>query len=91
MDFSKVLHGFVKFDTWISLSFYMDLWKLKDGFSKLLQGFVKIETGKSLNCNMDLSKLLRGFVKVVTWICQSCSIYFLPFANQNPAVVWPRF
>ena len=32
---------------------------------------------------MDLSKLLDGFVKVVTWICQSCSMYFLPFAKKK--------
>ena len=35
MDFSKFLHGFVKIDTGISLSCYLDL-------SKLLQGFVKV-------------------------------------------------
>ena len=32
MDFSKLLHGFVKIDTWISLSCYMDLSKLMHGF-----------------------------------------------------------
>ena len=30
MDFSKLLHGFVKIDIWISLRFYMDL--SKSGF-----------------------------------------------------------
>ena len=35
------------------------------------------------SCYMDLSKLLDGFVKGVTWICQSCSMYFLPFAKKN--------
>ena len=35
MDFSKLLHGFVKIDIWIFLSCYMDL-------SKLLLGFVKV-------------------------------------------------
>ena len=37
MDFSKLLHGFVKIDTRISLGCYMD-------FSKLIQGFL-LETG----------------------------------------------
>ena len=44
----------------------------------------------SLSCYMDLSKLLNWFVKVVTLICQSCSLYFLPFAKQNKAEVWQR-
>ena len=35
MDFSKFLNGFVKVDTWVSLSCYMDL-------SKLLHRFVKV-------------------------------------------------
>ena len=34
-------------------------------------------------CQLDLLKLLLGFVKVVTWIHQSCSMYFLPFAKQT--------
>ena len=29
------------------------------------------------------TKLLHGFVKVVTSICQSCSMYFLPIAKKN--------
>ena len=41
----------------------------------------------SLSCYMDLSKLLNWFVKVVTLICQSCSLYFLPFAGQNQTEV----
>ena len=32
MDFSKLLNGFVKIDTWISLSSNMDLSKLINGF-----------------------------------------------------------
>ena len=89
MDFTKLLHGFVKNDTWIFLSCYMDLSKLLLPLQlqlqllhwlKLLHGFVKIGTLISLSCYMDLSKLLHGFVKVLMWICQSCSMYFLPFA-----------
>ena len=37
MDLSKLLYGFVKIYTWISLSCYADL-------SKLLNGFVKVVT-----------------------------------------------
>ena len=45
MYFPKLLHGFVKIDTWISLSCYMDL-------SKLLHGFVKVVTWICLSCSM---------------------------------------
>ena len=38
-----------------------------------------------------LSKLLHGFVKVVTWICLSRSMYFLPFAKRNQAEEWQTF
>ena len=55
----------------------MDLFWL----SKLIHEFVKVW----------LSKLIHEFVKVVTWICQSCSMYFFSFAKQNQAEVWPRF
>ena len=36
-------------------------------------------------CTADKTKtkLLHGFVKVVTSICQSCSMYFLPIAKKN--------
>ena len=42
MDFSKLLHGFVKIDKCMSLSFYMDLSKFLHGFVKLLHEFVKV-------------------------------------------------
>ena len=42
MVFSHLLQGFVKIETWISLSCYMDLSKLIHGFSELLHGFVKV-------------------------------------------------
>ena len=74
--------------------FKLELSKLFLGymdFSKLLHGFVKIDKCMSLSFYMDLSKLLHGFVKVVTWICQSCFMYFSPFAKQNQAEAWPRF
>ena len=35
MEFSKLWHGFVKIDTWISLSYYLD-------FLKMIYGFVKV-------------------------------------------------
>ena len=48
MDFSKLLHGVVKIDTWIALNFYRDLSKLilscYADLSKLLHGFVKVVT-----------------------------------------------
>ena len=37
MEFSKLFYGFVKIDTWISLSCYRDL-------SKVLHGFIKVVT-----------------------------------------------
>ena len=62
VDWSKLLHGFVKNDTCISQNYF---------------GFVEIDTWIYLCCYMDLSKLLYGFVKLVTWICPGCSIYYL--------------
>ena len=40
---------------------------------------------------MDLSKLINRFLEPVTWIFQSCSVYFSPFDKQNQADAWPRF
>ena len=40
VGFSKLLNGFVKIDTWISLSCHLDFSKLIHGF--LLHGFVKL-------------------------------------------------
>ena len=45
MDFSKLLHGFVKINRWISLSCNVDL-------SKLLHGFVNVGTWTCLSCSM---------------------------------------
>ena len=39
----------------------------------------------------QMSHSVPGFVRVDSWICQSCSMYFSPFAKQNQAEVWPRF
>ena len=71
MDFSRLLHGFFKIDTWISLICHME--------------FRKFDTWISLNCYMDLSNLLYGFLKVVSWICQSCFICSRPrpLANET--------
>ena len=41
MDFSKLLYGFVKIDTWSSLSFSMYLSIFMD-FFQLLNGFAKV-------------------------------------------------
>ena len=35
------------------------------------------------NCYVNVSKLPLGFVKVVKWICQSCCMYFSPFAKHK--------
>ena len=59
-------------------------------FSMFVDRFVIIVPWISLSCYMDLSKLQYGFAKVVTWICQSSSIYFSPSAKQNQAEIWPR-
>ena len=53
--------------------------------------FLWFVTWSCQNWCMDFSKLLHGFVKVFKWICQSCSLYFSPFAKQNQAEFWPRF
>ena len=47
----KLLHGFVKIDTGISLTYCMD-------FSELIFGFLKVDIWISLSCYVDLSKLL---------------------------------
>ena len=57
---SKLFHGFVKTDVWISLICYMDLSKLRHGFfkvitfSRFLHGFVKVAT--------------HGFIKVLVLV-----------------------
>ena len=56
MDFSKLLHRIVRFDTQISLSYYMDL-------SKLVYGFFCVGIWICKGCYMYLSKLLNVFVK----------------------------
>ena len=55
-EFSELLNGFV--DIWISLSCYMD--------------FFKLDSWISLSCYMDFSELTHGFLKVAIWICLSC-------------------
>ena len=65
--FSQIV-GFVKFVKWISRGCYLDL-------SKLIW--------ISLSCKMDLSKFVHECVKVVTWICQSGSMYILPIGNKT--------
>ena len=49
-----------------------------------LRGF---ETIDSLSFYMDFPKLLHGFVKAVSWICQSCSLYFSLSSKENEADV----
>ena len=59
-------------------------------FSKSLHGFVKVDVFFWV-VKCICHSCWHGFVKVVTWICQSCSIDFSPFAKQNQSEVWPRF
>ena len=47
-----------------------------------------VEFRQPLLANVKLVKVVTWIVKVVTWICQSCSMYFSPFAKQNHAEVW---
>ena len=64
--------------------------KLKDFVQSvgwLLHWFVNIQAFLLFVC---LSKLLYWFVKLVTWICQSCSMHFSPFAKQNQSEFRPR-
>ena len=85
MDFSKLLHRFVKIDkggingfievvTWICQNCYID-------FSKSLYGFVIFHTWISLSFYMDLPKLILEFLSGVAWICQSSPMYFSPFTK----------
>ena len=60
----------VKFcSNWFCQNCSMDFFKLLDGFFKI-------------DILFDIW-IVTGFVKVATGICQSCSMYFLPFAKQN--------
>ena len=63
MAFSMFLHGFVKIDTWIFLSSYMDLPKLLLShyvdWSKLLHGFVKVVTLICRNWFMHFSPFAK--------------------------------
>ena len=40
-----------------------------------------------VKASWSMKQLLHVYVKAVKWICQSCSIYFLPLAKQNRAEV----
>ena len=62
MDLSKLLHGFVKFATWICQICYMDLLN------------IKVVTWICQSCYLDLSKLLLGFIKVVLCISSPFSV-----------------
>ena len=63
MDFSKILHGFVKIDKWISPSCNIDLSKLKHRFLKVVIRICQ-------NSLKNFSMFLYGFVKVVLFISQ---------------------
>ena len=52
-----------------------------------LRGFETIDLWISLSFYMDFAKLLHGFVKAVSWICQSCSLYFSLSSKENEADV----
>ena len=67
MDFSMLLPGFVKIDTWISLSCYMDYYKLLHRFVKIMHGFVEVAAWICRCCYMDLLKLVYSFLA----ICQT--------------------
>ena len=60
MDFSKLLHGFVKIDTWIFLSVYTDLLEVTYGFLNVVQWIYQ-------NFYNDFS--IHGFLQAVTWMC----------------------
>ena len=56
MDFSELLHGFLKIDTWISLTCHMDL-------SKLMHGFLKFVIWICQSCSV-FSRPLRNKIKL---------------------------
>ena len=57
MHFSELLHGFVKIDTWISLSYYMDL-------SKLIHGFL-LETGHATKSDEFSEKSQKNILQIL--------------------------
>lgn len=69
MDLSELWHGFVKIDSGISLSWYMEFVKIDTWILLVvLHGFVKVATWICQSCYMELLKLLHGFVKAVPYI-----------------------
>ena len=87
LDWSKLLHvfllllnGFVKIDTWISLSCYMDLSKLIHGFLYSISFYLHL--AKLLY--VDLLKLLRGFVQLFLCISR-------PLSNKTKPKFDPDF
>ena len=80
MDLSKLLHTRICESCYVDLSMFY--------FALHLQQVGRASPARQaamVMCYMDLSKLLHGFVKVVTWICLSFSMYFLPFPKKNQA------
>ena len=78
--------GFFKIDVGRDVTCYLHVFVKRDTYCCFmdLSNFV---TWTFLSYYMKFSKLLHGFVKVVTCICQSCSMYFMPFAKQTQADV----
>ena len=77
MDLSKLRHGFVKIEAWISICFYIVLSKLMHEFLYIVSLICQINTWIFLCFYMVLSKLMYGFLLVATWICQNCYMYLL--------------
>ena len=52
LDLSKLLHGFVKIDTWISLSVTWICQGCRMDLSKMLHGFIKVVTCICQSCSL---------------------------------------
>ena len=63
MDFSKLLHGFLKVATWIFLRCYMDLSKLIHGFLQVVKWICQNWCIKVQSRCMDLLKFLHEFLQ----------------------------
>ena len=73
MDFSKFLHGFFKFDIWISQSCYMD-------FSKLIHEFVRVAPWICKRCSIYFSPFAKQN-KAEVWPRFQCLLKLLLSTN----------
>ena len=49
----------------------------------MTQACEDVEFTQPILANVELVDVVTWIVKVVAWICQSCSMYFSPFAKKK--------